>query len=340
VATVSNTPFSKGRVTLVGPGQCEIIVEYDGVEQVCEAYCGVVGFIGVGEERGDDGGGLGLRSPGGCEICQSIPTTFSASLEVEVKTLERFEITVTSRPVPGQTNSLVSGQPGTIRVRAIDNFGQTFTEYRGTVRFSSGDAKAVLPSNYTYTSSDNGVHSFNVTLKTVAGTSATRDLTVRDDAANIQSTQKINVWFRVRADLECCLNPGVPCNLPPSDRRRFGSYFYQTFCTSDGFPNRAPNNPQRSCSDTSSLEAFVALPAPLTCRAINVRVVTNTGKSKVARFEDRGSQSNNPYWNTGNVSSPNTTTSMCLSDGLFQALNLPFDCNAGTGRTTVFWRFN
>jgi hypothetical protein len=34
------------------------------------------------------------------------------------------------------------------------------TGYRGTVHFSSTDSKATLPANYTFKSTDNGVHTF------------------------------------------------------------------------------------------------------------------------------------------------------------------------------------
>ena len=43
------------------------------------------------------------------------------------------------------------------------------TSFTGTVQFGSSDPQAVLPAKYTFTSADQGVHTFNVTLKT-AGT--------------------------------------------------------------------------------------------------------------------------------------------------------------------------
>src|SRR5207302_6633745 len=48
--------------------------------------------------------------------------------------------------------------------------GATTTTFTGTMHFTSSDAQAVLPADYTYTGSgtgkDNGVHVFPVTLKT------------------------------------------------------------------------------------------------------------------------------------------------------------------------------
>jgi hypothetical protein len=58
---------------------------------------------------------------------------------------------------------------GTISATARDAFGNVAKTYTGTVHFTSTDAQAVLPADYTFVSGDNGVHSFSVTLKT-AGT--------------------------------------------------------------------------------------------------------------------------------------------------------------------------
>src|SRR5262249_62041095 len=51
-----------------------------------------------------------------------------------------------------------------VTVRAADLFGNTVTAYKGTVHFTSPDVAAVLPADYTFTSADQGVHTFSVTL--------------------------------------------------------------------------------------------------------------------------------------------------------------------------------
>jgi hypothetical protein len=58
-------------------------------------------------------------------------------------------------------------------VKALEAYGNAATGYRGTIHFTSPDAKAVLPADYSFTATDAGVHSFSVTLKT-AGTQAIR----------------------------------------------------------------------------------------------------------------------------------------------------------------------
>ena len=49
---------------------------------------------------------------------------------------------------------------------ARDPFGNTVTGYTGTVGFSSSDAAATLPGNYTFVSADAGSHLFSATLQT------------------------------------------------------------------------------------------------------------------------------------------------------------------------------
>lgn len=62
-----------------------------------------------------------------------------------------------------------SGAAFTVKVNAEDNFGNVVPSYNGTVHFTSSDPTAVVPPDYTFTSADQGVHTFTngFTLKTV-----------------------------------------------------------------------------------------------------------------------------------------------------------------------------
>ena len=63
-------------------------------------------------------------------------------------------------------SSSTAGTPFSVTVTALDDSNNAFSGYRGAVHFSSADSAAGLPANYTFTSSDNGVHTFaGVTLK-------------------------------------------------------------------------------------------------------------------------------------------------------------------------------
>jgi DNA-binding beta-propeller fold protein YncE len=61
-----------------------------------------------------------------------------------------------------------AGVPFTITVTAESAAGQPLGAYRGTVHFTSSDAAASLPADYTFRKSDRGTHEFQVTLDTVS----------------------------------------------------------------------------------------------------------------------------------------------------------------------------
>ena len=67
--------------------------------------------------------------------------------------------------VGGFPSSTFAGVAQSITVTLKDQFGNIASGYRGTVRVSSSDRGAVLPSNYTFTAADAGVHTFSVILK-------------------------------------------------------------------------------------------------------------------------------------------------------------------------------
>lgn len=77
-----------------------------------------------------------------------------------------------SGPVDGfAINGLSSessvGQDLNVSVKAIDAEGFTVTDYTGTVRFSSSDDQASLPTDYTFLAEDQGEHDFSLGVKFV-----------------------------------------------------------------------------------------------------------------------------------------------------------------------------
>src|SRR5712691_10423724 len=68
-----------------------------------------------------------------------------------------------------------AGTVSSVRVEARTSNGATAMLYAGKIHFTSTDAKAVLPADYTFTSADQGVHVFTngVTLKTAGTQSVT-----------------------------------------------------------------------------------------------------------------------------------------------------------------------
>jgi hypothetical protein len=75
--------------------------------------------------------------------------------------------TLTSITVAGYSSPAITTEGSTVTVTAYDQNGMVYTGFTGTVTLSSSDSHATLPSAYTFQSSDAGVHTFSVTLKTL-----------------------------------------------------------------------------------------------------------------------------------------------------------------------------
>jgi hypothetical protein len=99
---------------------------------------------------------------------------------------------VASLLVAGYPSPTTAGASHTFRVVAKDAYGNTVTSYSGTVTFSSSDAKAVLPANYTFVSSDHGVHTFSATFTTAGTQSLTATDTVTGTITGTQSKIVVN----------------------------------------------------------------------------------------------------------------------------------------------------
>jgi hypothetical protein len=65
-----------------------------------------------------------------------------------------------------------AGAPLTFTLSAMDAYGNGVT-FIGTVHFSSSDAQAVLPPDYTFTAADAGTHTFTATLRTAGAQTLT-----------------------------------------------------------------------------------------------------------------------------------------------------------------------
>lgn len=95
-------------------------------------------------------------------------------------------IAVSASPVAASLSvvgfpATTAGAAQSLSVTVRDAFGNVSPGFRGTVSFSSSDAKAVLPANYTFTAADAGVHTFSATLKSAGSQS----ITVRDAANSV-----------------------------------------------------------------------------------------------------------------------------------------------------------
>ena len=77
--------------------------------------------------------------------------------------------TATHFSVVAAPTSTTAGTGFSVTVAALGSNGSTISGYTGTFPITTSDAAAAVSINYTFTSSDAGIHTFNMTLKT-AGT--------------------------------------------------------------------------------------------------------------------------------------------------------------------------
>jgi len=107
------------------------------------------------------------------------------------------QLTVAGFPNPATVNLA-----GSFTVTAQDAGNNVITGYTGTVHFTSSDGAAVLPADYTFAAGDNGVHTFNGTLKSVGSRSITATDTVTASVTGSQTGIVVQV--------------GAPATLTPT----------------------------------------------------------------------------------------------------------------------------
>jgi hypothetical protein len=98
----------------------------------------------------------------------------------------------TSLAVTGFPSPTTAGTSQSFTVRAMDGNGNTAIGYTGTIHFTSSDAQAVLPADYTFVAGDKGVHIFNGALGTAGTHSITAMDTVGSTIAGTQSGIIVN----------------------------------------------------------------------------------------------------------------------------------------------------
>jgi uncharacterized protein (TIGR03118 family) len=98
----------------------------------------------------------------------------------------------TSFVLSGFPAQATSGLPANETVTAKDPFGNTDTNYTGTVHLTSSDPAAVLPADHPYTVAEAGVHTFSVTLNTVGTQSIKATDTVKRTITGSQTGITVN----------------------------------------------------------------------------------------------------------------------------------------------------
>ncbi len=91
----------------------------------------------------------------------------------------------------GLPSSVTSNSTRSFTLIAQDAYGNTITNYEGTVQFSNAGGTAILPSAYTFLPGNKGRHAFTVKFETPG---VDQSLTVTDEAdSNITGTKIITV---------------------------------------------------------------------------------------------------------------------------------------------------
>jgi hypothetical protein len=153
--------------------------------------------------------------------------TFTVTLKTAAS--QSLTVTDTSNPIvtgslpgivvnPAAANSLVlsgvsgvttSGAGQSVTVTARDPYGNVATGYVGTVHFTSTDASVALPSDYTFTSADHGVHTFAYTLVTPGTQSITvadHGITVNSGAIAVAPVAPLNLAVKVASNTQINLS--------------------------------------------------------------------------------------------------------------------------------------
>jgi hypothetical protein len=84
--------------------------------------------------------------------------------------------------------NVTSGSASDVLVEAEDASNRPASGYTGTVHFTSSDANATLPADYTFTASDHGRHTFPVTFQTTGSQTVTATDTTTSSITGQAST--------------------------------------------------------------------------------------------------------------------------------------------------------
>jgi hypothetical protein len=180
--------------------------------------------------------------------------TASATVVVNPAAASRLEVNLPASATAG------AAFDGIVAVR--DPYNNVATGYRGTVSWSSDDAQASLPANYTFTVGDAGVHLFHSLILRTAGN---RTATVRDTVAGLTTSTHMTVSPAAASQLILNAPTGTVA----------GTAFSVTVTARDAFQNLATG--YRGTVRWSSDDGHAVLPPNYTFTASDAGVHTFTG---------------------------------------------------------------
>ncbi len=209
-APVVKFALSAPASSIAGSGFALTVTAQDVYSNTVTGYTGTVSFTSTDQGAGvvlpasytftaaDNGmktfAGLKLVTAGNQSVTATDANgiTGSANIAVSAAGVSKFGVTAS-------TSSPTAGAPFSVTVAAQDPYGNTVTDYVGTVGFTSSDTNlhVVLPSNYAFLAADSGIHTF------------TNAVTLAKVATNGQ-------WIKAADTLASSINGTVTVNVVPA----------------------------------------------------------------------------------------------------------------------------
>ena len=162
-----------------------------------------------------------FRTPG----IQTITATDTAAPNI-TGSQAGIEVTGASTfAVYGFPTPIVAGTAGSFYVLAYDVYGQLVIGYSGTVHFTSTDPAAALPADYTFTSADQGAHTFAATLQTAGTQSITATAAANAGVTGMQGGITVDAAIKALtvAGFPSPVTAGVAGNLTVTARDANGN---------------------------------------------------------------------------------------------------------------------
>jgi hypothetical protein len=214
------------------------------------------------------------------------------------------------------------GYAFSVAVTAFDAYNNIASNYLGKVHFTSSDAAAQLPADYTYTSADGGRHTFTVVLNTAGNQTITVNNTGSPSAQGSTTVLAGNyipgLWFTLSPSTTTP-TAGAPFSLTVTARDQYNQVATHyvgtiTFTTSDG-------------------GAGVVLPPDYTFTAADAGVHTFSNGLTLVTAGNRSVTIRDTAYITGATVTSTTVTVVPAAASLFQVAGFPAAVTAGAGGT-------
>jgi hypothetical protein len=208
-------------------------------------------------------GGAALYTAGTWDVTASETSsgiTGTANVNVMAAPASQFVVSTDA------ANPDIAGTAFDVTVVATDPYGNTDTNYTGTVHFSSADPYgASLPADYTFQPSDQGVASFSG--MTALYTAGTWDVTATDTGSGISGAAFVNVQAA----------PAVALQVVAPASAASGAAFDMTVIAVDSYGNTDTNFQGTVTFSTSDPDPGVLLPPDYAFQVSDAGMVTFPG---------------------------------------------------------------